>query len=105
MKIVPLQAMPAQRLQIVLDGQYCTLSVYWRWGRCYADLSVGATPVFAGMLCLHGVKVNISPSVTFSGSLIFVDTQAQDAPQWQGLGTRWQLLYLSEGETLEAAVA
>lgn len=103
MVIVPLQAIPAQRLQIVLDGQYCTVSVYYRWGRCYLDLTVGATPICKGALCLHGVKVNMSQSNDFQGSLYFIDTQAQSAPQWDGLGARWVLLYLSDGETLESA--
>ena len=104
MRIIPLQPIPAQTLQVVLDGQDCTLSFYWRWGRMYADVSVGATPVCKGMLCLHCVKVNINPSISFSGSLYFVDTQAQDAPQWEGLNDRWLLIYLSDGESLDEAL-
>jgi hypothetical protein len=98
MKTIPLQPIPAQTLQIVLDGQYCTFSVYYRWGRCYLDLTVGATPILKGILCLHGEKLNTSPNIDFSGSLYFVDTQAQEPPQWEGLGDRWVLVYLSEGE-------
>lgn len=103
MQIIPLQSIPAQRLQVVLDGQYCTIAVYWRWGRCYADLTVGSTPIFKGALCLHLEKINSSPNIAFSGSLYFIDTQSQDAPQWDGLGERWVLVYLSDGETLADA--
>lgn len=100
MQEIPLQPIPAQTLQIVLDGQYCTFSVYFRWGRCYLDLTVGATPVYKGILCLHAQKLNTSPTIDFSGSLYFIDMQSQDPPQWEGLGDRWMLVYLSDGEEL-----
>ena len=102
---VPLQALPAQELQILLDEQPCTLSVYWRHWRLYADLYVGDDAVFLGAVCLNGQKVNQSPTTVFSGSLVFVDTLGEDQPRWDGLGDRWKLVYLPDGETLESAVA
>ena len=101
MQIIPVQPIPAQTFQIILDGQYCTISIYWRWGRCFMDLSVGETAIFKGALCLHAQAVNQFPSQSFAGTLYFIDMLSQEPPQWEGLGERWVLAYLSEGETWE----
>ena len=105
MTTIPLQPIPSQELQVLLDGQPCTLSVYWRHWRLYADLYVGDEAVFLGAVCLNGQAVNQSPSADFSGTLVFVDTRGAQHPRWDGLGDRWRLVYLPDGETLESAVA
>lgn len=105
MVIIPLQPIASQRLQIVLDGQNCTIWLYYRWGRMYLDLTVDADPVLAGALCLNKVAVNLNPSLVFKGTLYFLDMQGNEAPQYAGLGDRWQLLYFSDGETPESVYA
>ena len=105
MQQIPLQPIPAQRLQVVLDGQNCTLAVYTRGRSLYADLDVGSNTVFRGAICRYGADVVQSPTLLFSGSLHFYDTQGgmQD-PEYTGLGSRYILLYLSAGETVPAAL-
>ena len=103
MVIIPLQAVPSQILQIVLDGQETTLRFYWRWGRVYCDLTNGTNKIVSGGLCLNLQPVNPFPSAFFSGKLYFLDMLGNEPPQWEGLGTRWVLFYLSDGETLETA--
>ena len=102
---IPLQPIPAQRLNIVLDDQNCTIHLFWRWGRCYMDLSVDDTEIFTGAICQNMQAVNQSPSIYFSGSFYFIDTLAEVAPQWDGLGDRWRLLYFSAGETPASVAA
>ena len=105
MEQIPLQAIPSQEVQVILDSQNCTLSVYWRFGKLYADLLVDSEPVFTGAICQNLQWVNQSPSPLFSGGLIFVDGLGDDAPRWDGLGTRWALLHLDadEAENPQAA--
>ena len=102
---IPLQPIPAQEVQVILGGQNCTLSVYWRWGKLYADLLVDSEPIFAGCICQNLQWVNQSPSPVFSGGLIFVDSLGEDAPRWDGLGTRWALLYLDAEEAADPQAA
>ncbi len=102
---IPLQPIPAQELQCILDGQNCTLSVYWRFGKLYADLLVNSEPVFTGAICQNLQWVNQSPSPDFSGGLIFVDGLGDEAPHWDGLGTRWALLYLDAEEVADPQAA
>lgn len=104
---IPLQQIPAQELQIILDDQNCTLRFYWRWWKLYADLLVDSEPVFSGFICQNRQWVNQSPSLIFAGGLIFVDELGDEAPRWDGLGDRWHLLYFTADEASdpESAVA
>ena len=99
---IPLKQIPAQRLQVVLDGQNCTIVLYLRWGRVYCDLSVDATKISSSIVCLELEAFPPFPTLNFKGKLCFVDTLGNEHPQWQGLGERWQLMYLSDSETLES---
>lgn len=102
---IPLQPIPAQEVQVILGGQNCTLSVYWRFGRLYADLLVDSEPIFTGAICQNLQWVNQSPSYLFSGGLMFVDTLGEEAPRWDGLGSRWSLLYLDADEAEDPQAA
>ena len=95
---IPLQPVPAQELQVLLDDQACTLALHWRHWRLYADLYVGDEAAFIGAVCLNGQAINQSPSTVFSGTLMFVDTLGAQHPEWEGLGDRWALLYLNSEE-------
>lgn len=95
---IPLQPIPAQEVQVILNSQNCTLSVYWRFGKLYADLLVDSEPVFQGSICQNLQWVNQSLNPEFSGGLMFVDALGEEAPCWDGLGSRWSLLYLDADE-------
>lgn len=101
---IPLQAVPAQRFQVVLDDQNCTLALYDRGGRLYADLDVDSDAVFRGAICRYGADIVQSSTLRFSGSLHFYDTQGTHDPKYEGLGSRFILLYLSDGEEVPAAL-
>ena len=96
---VPLRPEPNQSLQIVLGEQNCTLRLFSRDGRLYSDLAVDQTVIWSGFICRHLVGLKLYGYLAFRGQLVLVDTQGEDDPQWPGLGTRWQLVYLEEGET------
>ena len=102
---IPLQPIPAQELQCILDAQNCTLRLYWRFWKLYADLLVDSEPVFTGAVCQNRQWVNQSPSAEFSGGLIFVDSLGDEAPRWDGLGSRWSLLYLDADEAKDPVAA
>ena len=102
---IPLQAIPAQELQCILDNQNCTLRVYWRYWKLYMDLMVDSEPVFSGAVCQNLQWVNQSPSVEFSGGLMFVDSLGDESPVWDGLGSRWSLLYFDADEAKDPQAA
>ena len=59
--------------------------------------------IVSGGLCLNLQPVNPFPSAYFTGKLYFLDMLGTEPPQWEGLGSRWVLFYLLDGETLETA--
>lgn len=95
---VPLSPTPGQRLQIVLDDQNVTLTLRQKGARMYIDLDVGVTRVMRGAICCDRTNVKQYKTMPFRGGLFFVDTEGREAPQFEGLGTRWFLMYLSEDE-------
>lgn len=102
---IPLQPIPSQEVQVILGSQNCTLSVYWRFGKLYADLLVNSEPVFQGAICQNLQWVNQSPSPEFSGGLVFVDALGDESPRWDGLGPRWALLYFDADEAADPQAA
>lgn len=104
MQQIPLSQIPGQTFNVVLAGQYCTISVYWRQERLYLDLSVGATVVCQGAVCQNRADVLQSKSQYFSGTLHFFDLDGDSPPRFEKLNTgsagRFVLLYLEDGEEL-----
>lgn len=99
---VPLRAVPSQALGIVLGGQNVSLRFYTRdylgTPRLFCDLAVDGTMVWLGHICNNLQNLKLYSYLPFSGALRFVDLQGEAEPQWDGLGTRWVLLYGSESE-------
>jgi len=105
MLIVPLQAKPSQSLNISLNGQACTLNVYAAGfdQSVYVDLYVSGSLIEGGMYGLIGVRMVRDSYLGFLGDIVFNDTQPDPVlgpqnPRFQGLASRWQLLYLFPGE-------
>jgi hypothetical protein len=95
---VPLQAVPSQRLQIVLAGQQCDIAVYQREQWVFTDLRSNGVDIFIGVLSRDAVPLNPRSYMGFLGNLVFIDTQGSSDPTYDGLGSRYQLQYLTESE-------
>ena len=102
---IPLQAIPSQELQVILDDQQCTISLYWRTDHLFLDLIVGTEAVAQGMICNNKASVIPFKSLNFKGSLHFYDMLGETVPNWQGLGDRYVFLYLSESDTVPTALS
>lgn len=98
MKIIPMEAVPNQKMNIVLNQQNCSLRVYQKSGVLYVDLAVGNTPLIFGGMVRDRVNLVRSSYLHFIGNLMFVDTQGRSDPEYTGLNTRWLLIYIGDGE-------
>ena len=97
---VPLMPLPDQRLRIILGGQDVSLRVYTR-GKpegIYTDLDVSGTDVWRGFIARNLVPCKLYPYLPFAGQLVFVDMQGLEDPRWEGLGSRWLCMYLTDAE-------
>lgn len=109
MQELPLESTPNQEFLVTLEDQDCTIALYQRGERIYLDLSVDSAPVRQGAVCMPGMGIIQGAESGFVGQLYIIDERSipnrQRPPQWEGLGTRWRLYYLTveEMDALEAA--
>lgn len=109
---VTLAAEASQTVQFVAAGQNCAISVYTKNGYDYSDPTLSTPkPYIAFDLSYNGIQVTSAQNclnltrllknrqyLGFVGDFMFVDTQGSDDPEWEGLGTRWLLLYIEASD-------
>jgi len=100
MLLVPTQAIPAQTFQIPLGGQLTQLSIYQEDTGVYMDVGIvnQTTPIIVGVLCQNLNRIVRSLYLGFIGDFAWVDTQGENDPEFLGLGSRYQLLYLEAAD-------
>ena len=101
MQIVPLQPVPNQLVTINLEEQVCKIAVYDKGGSLFFDLQLNNVPVVVGVLCENLNALVRSIYLGFSGDFSFLDNEGNSDPEYTGLGTRWDLAYVTAAE-LEA---
>lgn len=91
---IPLSATPLQTLAVQLGEQSCRITVRQRRTGVFVDLYEQDRPVALGVKALDRTDMVRSPAVErLDGRLFFVDTQGTEPPSYDGLGTRWLLLW------------
>lgn len=101
MQVVALQPIPNQTLQAQLGGQACTINVQQMAYGLFMTLYVGSVLIVAGVICLNATLIVRSAYLGFSGDFEFLDTENLTDPSdpvYTGLGSRFQLCYLSAAE-------
>ena len=102
---VPLQPIPAQAFSVTLGDQPCRIVLYQKGSTFYMDLTVSGNVVVKGRMVLNNVWIVRYAYLGLSGDLVMYDTMgSNDVPTYDGLGTRYQLYYLTADE-IAAGVA
>lgn len=100
MIIIPLQAVPNQAVGVTLGGQVSQISIYQKEPGLFIDLFVDNQLVIGGVVCQNRNRIVRSLYLGFQGDLAFIDGQGDEDPFYAGLGTRYNLAYLSASELL-----
>ena len=103
METLSIQAVANQTFQVTLNDQDCSIRLYTRnlpdgAEPLYMDLYVSDVAIFYGVICRDGVVLPLYDYLDFEGGLLFVDLQGSTDPQYEGLGDRYRLLYLTADE-------
>lgn len=99
MQTIPIQAAANQILQSRVAGQNVTINLYDKHAQgLFADASADGVTLITGVLCLDANPIIPTHYLGFSGNFIFVDTQGNSDPTYAGLGSRFQLVYLTAEE-------
>src|ERR1017187_5551416 len=96
MQIVPVNDTPNQTLNVSLGGQAVTLNIYSTADNVlYMDVLVNNSGIIYGVVCENLNRIVRSLYLGFVGDFIWNDTHGKSDPSSPGLGTRYQLIYLS----------
>lgn len=98
MQSVSLQPVPSQQLQIVLGGQNCQIAVYLKGKHLFVDVNSNGVDISTCVLARDVIPLVPTAYLGFIGNLIFTDTQGASDPTFDGLGSRYQLVYLTAAE-------
>jgi hypothetical protein len=101
MQEVPVQPIPRQSLQIQLQDQPCTLTIYQYAYGLFVDVYVNGVLVVGGVIAQNLNRIVRYRYFDFLGDFVFFDTQGSTDPVYTGLGSRYVLLYLGEDELPE----
>ncbi|MBV1834637.1 phage baseplate plug family protein [Novacetimonas pomaceti] len=93
MQQIPLVATAAQSLNVVLSQQLVRLDLRQRATGLFMDVWCNGTRVLCGVACLDRNPVVRDACFGVPGDLMFVDQQGTSDPSWDGLGTRYLLLW------------
>lgn len=101
MIVIPLQAIPAQTVNVQLNGQSVTVNVYKKFYQLMIDVLVNDVLIIGGVSCLNLNRIVRSKYLGFIGDLAFFDAQDKtdpDDPDWPGLGIQFFLIYFFPNE-------
>jgi hypothetical protein len=91
--VIPLAAVPAQTLSIELGGQQCRLVVRQKATGLYVDLYVNDALILGGRVARNLDRLVRAAYLGFKGDMAFFDTAGKSDPTYDGLGSRYVLLY------------
>lgn len=104
MLFIPLQAIPNQAVTVQLNGQDCQINVYEKYFGLFLDLYVSNVLIIGGCICENANRIVRSAYLGFQGDLGFYDFQGTNNPSYQGLGGRYQLVYLAPADLIALGV-
>jgi len=94
MLTIPVNPIPSQTLSVNLAGQPTRLFIEQKSTGLYITVTVNGVTIVSGVYCADQVKIVRDAYLGFTGDLVWVDTQGNADPYYNGLGARWALVYL-----------
>ena len=98
MQSVHLQPVPSQSTKVVLGGQNCQILVYQKPQGVFVDINADGVDISVGTIARDAVPLISREYAGFSGNLLFIDSQGSADPSYDGLGSRFDLVYLTAEE-------
>lgn len=95
---IPLQAVGAQVIKVVLSGQNCQINLYQKNEGLFCDVNADNVEIVSGALCQEATPIISRNYTGFAGNLLFIDTLGNSAPNYSGLDSRFALIYLDASE-------
>jgi|SRR5579859_7284934 len=98
MLVIPTQAVPNQEFTVTLGDQLSQININQNLYSMTLSLLVNNSLIIGGVVCENLNRIVRDAYLGFEGDLCFLDTQGQSDPYYTGLGTRFQLIYLTAAD-------
>lgn len=98
MQVIPLQPVPAQIVKATLGEQIVQVKVRQTRYGVFMDLYADDALIIGGVVCENRNRIVRDAYLGFDGDLAFFDTQGESDPNYDGLGDRFLLAYLTAAE-------
>lgn len=97
-QLISLKNIPAQSVNLILDGKDCTLAIRCWLGHSYAWFTANGIDIVGGQMCHSNVNfVPLRPKI-FGGALVFINpTLDGSEPFYTGFNDKYRLFYIREG--------
>lgn len=105
MEVVGAQALPNQQLQAALGGQAVTLNIYQTQFALFMDVFVNGAAIVTGVICQNLNRIVRDAYLGFVGDFVWVDTEGPTDPVYTGIGSRYQLIYLTADDLTAAGLS
>lgn len=92
-RTIPLSAIPYQIVSAVVNDQSFQLEIRQLGAFMFVTTIVDGEEVASSVRAVAGQSITPWPSADVNTSVVWVDTQGSDDPQYEGLGTRWLLAF------------
>ena len=97
---IPTRPVPSQFMSVTLANQLCRINLYQKTTGLYMDLYSNGSLVIGGVICQNWNRIVRDSYLGFVGDFIIEDTAGVSDPDYTGLGSRYQLIYLEAGDAL-----
>ena len=98
MQNIPIQPIPSQLVKVVLGGQNVQIFIYQKDQGLFVDINSDGVDIVVGVIARDAVPIICREYMGFIGNILFVDTQGGSDPTYNGLGSRFSLVYLTADE-------
>lgn len=92
-RTIPLSAIPAQIVSAVVNEQAFQIEIRQLGGSLFSTTTVDGEIVASSVRAVSRGSITPWPSSVVGTSVVWVDTQGDDDPQYEGLGSRWVLAF------------
>lgn len=90
---IPLEAIPYQTVSFELDSKAVTVSLRQLGTSLFFSIWINTEPLYLNVRATNSGKICAFPSSKISTDLRIIDTVGDEDPRYDGLGTRWRLVY------------
>lgn len=99
MLVIPTVATQNQSLDVLLGNQNCQIELAQKAFGMFINVYVSNALIIGGVICQDRNRIVRDAYLGFIGDLFFYDTQGTDDPTYEGLNSRYFLVYLEPADS------